>query len=123
MAVDCFTNFVVTGSMRLDKVGVGDVGVVYLTADGGRYDSAIGGVIEFTGTPTTIQKTNTIFDGLYPSRMSMKVKKIYDPPTLFKFLAERVSFISNAKNYGANLQGQSMKQITSNDYLVLVGEK
>ena len=111
------------GSTKLDRVKVGDIGVVYLTADGGRYDSAIGGVIQFTGTQTKMQKTNTFFDALYPSRMSMNVERIFDPPILFKPLVERVSFISNTKNHGASLQGQPIKPITLDDYEILVGGK
>lgn len=109
------------GSKKLDEVKVGDIGVVYLTADGGRYESAIGGVLQFTGTPKTIERTNTPFDALYPSRMSMNVERIFDPPILFKPLVERVSFISNTKNYGASLQGQAIKPITLHDYQILVG--
>jgi predicted RNA-binding protein len=108
---------------RLDKIKVGDYGVVYLTTDGGRYDSAIGGAIEFTGSPTKITSQNTIFDGLYPIRMSMKVRKILEPPTHFKPLVKHVSFISYFKNFGVNLQCQPIKSITYEDYQILVGGK
>ena len=111
------------GSKKLDKVKARDVGVIYLTSDSGRYESAIGGVIEFTETPVNAEKTNTIFDALYPLRMSMRVVKIFDPPIPFRPFVGQVSFVSNASNFGVSLQGQPIKPIAFDDYRILVGEE
>jgi len=107
---------------RLDNIQADDKSIVYLTADGGRYISAIGGNFKFMGNPQRIAKSNSFFDNLFPNRVRIKIQKILDPPLPSKPFVGKVSFVGSGKNWGANLQGQHIIPIPEKDYNIIMKE-
>ena len=106
---------------KIKMVRDGDLGLVYLTADGGIYESAIGGIVELSKNVKMIEKMVSPFDALYPLRMSIHVREIFEPPLPFRPLINTLTFIRIKRNYGANLQGQALKEISLEDFITIKG--
>jgi len=109
-------------SKRVETVKEGDMAIVYLTADGGRYPSSVGGVVEFRGKQVKLKEQTTFFDTLYPIRLKISVHDLFEPPLGFKHFIGKVSFVGSGKNWGAALQGQSLKPISEKDYTIIMRE-
>jgi len=109
-------------SKRVETVKDGDKAIVYLTADGRRYPSSIGGVAQFVGKPWRKREQATLFDTFYPIRLKISIQEICEPPLDFKPFMGNVSFVSPGKNWGAALQGQPIKPISKQDYHFLTKE-
>lgn len=104
--------------LRAQSVRVGDEAVVYLTAGGGRYESSLGGLIEFTG-PVQETEDPGAFDQLFPWSIPLRV--IMEPiePVHFRPLIPHLSFIGRGRTWGSALQGQPIKKIGEIDFRVL----
>ncbi|MDO9538354.1 MAG: EVE domain-containing protein [Thermoplasmata archaeon] len=107
---------------RLDTIKSGDKALIYMTADGGKYKSAIGGVVKFIGKPWKVDGGKNLFDAMYPNRIKTKVSQVIEPPLEFSQYVGKVSFVGKGKNWGSGLQGQPVKPITEEDYAFLMKE-
>ena len=94
----------------------GHRGIVYLTADGGRYISAIAAVIRFTGIVTKGTIGKTAFDAFFPLRVTMEIEVCPNEPIAFKPLIPDLEFIYHKKNWGSLLQGQPLKPLPEADF-------
>lgn len=92
---------------RAEAVKAGDIGVVYLTQNGSG-ESAIGGIIRFTGT-TQEAEPKILFDQLYPLRMSFEALLIPKEPIPARLLVPEMSSIRCKDAWGAYFPGQAMK--------------
>lgn len=102
---------------RIESIHKGDMAVVYLTADGGRYKSAIGGIVQLSGKTATVEsEKKNFFAAMYPIRMDIKVNQVADPPMEFKPFIGRVQFVGKGRFWGSSLQGQPIKPITKEDF-------
>ena len=90
--------------------------MVYLTAEGGRYKSAIGGIVRFTGERREVQGSSSLFDALYTLKASFEEVVRTSEPVPFEPLIGKVSFVGSGKNWGGYLQGQPIKPITEKDF-------
>ena len=90
--------------------------IVYLTADGGRYTSAITAVLRFTGIANEGSNGKTAFDAFFPLRVPMEIEICPPEPIPFKPLIPDLEFIFEKKNWGSLLQGQPLKPLPFSDF-------
>jgi predicted RNA-binding protein len=99
------------------RIKPGDIGIVYLTADGA--DPGIGGLVRFTDGKLWEANEGTIFGHQYPMRT--RIETISQAPfeRPFRRFIERLSFIQHKRNWGAHFQGIPIRELTTEDADVL----
>ncbi len=59
---------------------------------------------------------------IFPWRVKIKPIKIFDKPVEFKPLIPKLKFITNKKKWSGHLMGKAMREISEEDYKLIVGE-
>ncbi|MBN1763494.1 MAG: EVE domain-containing protein [Methanomicrobia archaeon] len=111
------------------KVTPGDTLVMYLKQEkiGDEIrESRIAGV--FTAASAVYTDKSKIFStpkGMgnepFPLRVKLKPVDIFKKPVAFKPLIPRLQFITNKKKWSGHLMGKAMRQISEEDFEVMVG--
>ena len=102
----------------LERTSPGDLCIVYLTTDGGRYPSALKAIFQIKSDPRSLDSgtQNTMFDQLYPVQVDIDIETELERAVPFQPLVSGLSFIRKPAHWGAYLQGLSMRQLEENDF-------
>ncbi len=102
----------------LERTSPGDLCIVYLTADGGRYPSALNAIFQIKSDPRSLDSgtQNTMFDQLYPVQVEIDIETELERAVPFQPLIPSLSFIRKPAHWGAYFQGLSMRQLEENDF-------
>ncbi len=59
---------------------------------------------------------------VFPLRIKLKPVKIFSTPVDFKSLILKLKFITNKKKWTGHLMGKVMREISEEDYKLIIGE-
>jgi len=60
---------------------------------------------------------------LFPLRVRLKPVDIFKKPVAFKPLIPGLQFITNKKKWSGHLMGKAMRQISKEDFEVIIGKR
>jgi predicted RNA-binding protein len=105
----------------LYRTSPGDLCVVYLTSDGGRYPSAFKAVFRIVSGPMLLKDRNqrNLFDQMYPWQVEIEIERELERAIRFQPFVSRMSFIRKPGNWGTYLQGHPMRKLDSADFALL----
>lgn len=105
----------------LERTGLGDSCIVYLTSDGGRYPSALKALFRIRSKPLSLKPgtQRSLFDQLYPRQVDIEIEGELDEAVPFQPFVPGLSFIRKPTHWGAYLQGHPMRQLKREDFAYL----
>ncbi len=105
----------------LERTSPGDLCIVYLTADGGRYPSALKAIFQIKSDSRSLdsETQDTLFDQLYPVQVEIDIETELERAVPFQPLIPSLSFIRKPAHWGAYFQGLSMRQLEENDFSIM----